>query len=257
MKLTILLFWNLNTWRNRARGITNEHLWNWALEHCSADIHVFTEAATPPPERYSEEWWFVYRSDGFRRRKSWGTVIALRKSTGLELKHLTRAGEESSYRLDTHFPGSLTAADVIKGDKYILRLVGMYLPYRKDKARNFVSRPSSDLVQMRDDFDALATAEVPLVIGGDLNEEYSTIPTIFETLGRGNKRMVDPFAGHQLITFQQDWGNRKRFCLDYLYLSQDLAENIVDKRGGLDDFPTAFTMSDHAPLSVTVELRHG
>jgi len=39
-----------------------------------------------------------------------------------------------------------------------------------------------------------------------------------------------------------------------LYLSKSLASQVVNKLGGIADFPTAFTMSDHAPLMVEVRV---
>jgi len=55
-------------------------------------------------------------------------------------------------------------------------------------------------------------------------------------------------------TFEQDWLSRRQFTLDYLHLSKSLAGRVVSKLGGITDFPTAFTMSDHAPLLVEVQI---
>jgi exonuclease III len=41
--------------------------------------------------------------------------------------------------------------------------------------------------------------------------------------------------------------------VDYLYMSKQLAKKITSKKGGQTDFPTAFDISDHAPLLVELK----
>jgi len=55
-------------------------------------------------------------------------------------------------------------------------------------------------------------------------------------------------------TFEKDWLGRKQFTLDYLYLSECLAGRIVSELDSIVDFPTAFTVSDHAPLLVEINV---
>lgn len=40
--------------------------------------------------------------------------------------------------------------------------------------------------------------------------------------------------------------------LDYIFVSEDLKNSLGDIRGGIDDFPDSWEMSDHAPVSVTL-----
>jgi len=242
--------WNLNTWINRSKKkISNNQLWQWAKQYLAADLVVFTEAATPPPSEIADEWSEVHRPGGFPGVSRWGTVIAGR---GLRVERIIHFGD---YELDTHFPGSLTAADVWHDDKFIATVVGLYLPWRKDKKRDFISSPVADLGKMRDDFYQLFSRHNgPFIVAGDLNEELSAIPAPLDKLGTSGTRLVDPFTGIAPKTFEQDWLDRRQFTLDYLYLSEDLAGRVVNKLGGIADFPTAFTMSDHAPLLVEVSL---
>jgi len=242
--------WNLNTWINRSKKkISNSQLWQWAIHHVAADLVIFTEASTPPPSEVDEDWSVVHRPGGFPGVSRWGTVIAGR---GLRVERITHFGD---YELDTHFPGSLTAADVWRGTQFIATVVGLYLPYRKDKKKDFVGHPTQDLMTMRGDFTQLFShRKGPFIVTGDLNDEHSVIPAPLNQLGTKETRLVDPFADLAPKTFEQDWAPHRLFTLDYLYVSESLAGRVVSKLGGIADFPTAFTMSDHAPLMVEVRV---
>ena len=242
--------WNLNTWINRSKKkISNSQLWQWAIHHVAAHLVVFTEASTPPPSEIDDDWSVVHRPGGFPGVSRWGTVIAGR---GLRVGRITHFGD---YELDAHFPGSLTAADVWREDQLIATVIGLYLPYRKDKKKDFIGHPTQDLVTMRGDFTQLFShRKGPFIVAGDLNDEHSVIPAPLSLLGTKGTRLVDPFADLAPKTFEQDWMSRRQFTLDYLYLSESLASQVVSKLGGIADFPTAFTMSDHAPLMVEVKI---
>jgi endonuclease/exonuclease/phosphatase family metal-dependent hydrolase len=250
MKPLRIATWNFNTWINRGKKrISNSQLWQWIKLQTAADLLILTEAATPPPADESAGWASVHRPGGFPRVSGWGTLITGR---GLRVEQITRFGD---YELDTHFPGSLTAAGVWRGDDFIATVIGLYLPYRKDKKRNFVGHPTQDLMTMCGDFTQLfAHCKGPFIVAGDLNDEHSVIPSPLSQKGTHATRLVDPFAASRPITFEQDWVPRRRFKLDYLYLSESLAGRITQKKGGIADFPDAFTMSDHAPLMVEVSL---
>jgi len=242
--------WNLNTWINRSKKkISNSQLWQWAHQHLAADLVIFTEAATPPPTNAVTDWSVAHRPGGFPKVSGWGTVVAGRN---LRVERITNFGD---YELDTNFPGSLTAADVWREDHLIATVVGLYLPYRKNKARDFVGHPSQDLRRLKNDFELIYThRKGPFIVAGDLNDEHHVIPAPLSELGASGTRLVDPFAGLSPKTFEQDWLSRRQFTLDYLYLSESLAGRVVSKLGGITDFPTAFTISDHAPLLVEAQI---
>jgi exonuclease III len=234
--------WNLNTWINRKNGIDNSTLWNWADDNLAADLVIFTEAATPPPPSVRAQGWnVVHRPGGFPNRSSWGTLIAGRN---LRVEHLTHVSKKK-YELDTKFPGSLTAADVWVDDEYFACVVGMYLPYRKDANKDFIGHPTSDLVELKDDFkNLLDHCAGQLIVAGDLNDmHYRQIPKPLNKLG-----LVDPFKDYDHATFRQDWDHEGIFLMDYLYLSSELADRITAFSGGIDDFPDSLNVSDHAPL---------
>ena len=235
--------WNLNTWINRKNGIDNSTLWNWADDNLAADLVIFTEAATPPPQAIvrAQGWNVVHRPGGFPNRSSWGTLIAGRN---LRVEHLTHVGKKK-YELDTKFPGSLTAADVWVDDEYFACVVGMYLPYRKNANKDFIGHPTSDLAELKDDFkNLLDHCDGQLIVAGDLNDmHYRQIPKPLNKLG-----LVDPFKNYDHVTFRQDWDQEGIFLMDYIYVASELADRITAFSGGIDDFPDSMNVSDHAPL---------
>ena len=239
--------WNLNTWINRKNGIDNSVLWNWADDNLAADLVIFTEAATPPPTAVRAQGWnVVHRSGGFPNRSNWGTLIAGRN---MRIEHLTHVGEKK-YELDTKFPGSLTAADVWVNDEYFACVVGLYLPYRKDAKKEFIGHPSSDLLILKKDFERiLEHCDASLIVAGDLNDIHSYVPEPLDALG-----LVDPFEDCDLITFRQDWDHNGLFLMDYIYMTPNLQSFVTARSGGMDDFPGAFSVSDHAPLLIEMSV---
>lgn len=256
MNLTIATF-NLNTWINKAKkNILNEQIWLWAFDNIGADVYIFTEAQTPPPFAVTRLGWsVVHRPGGFPNVSGWGTLIAVRPGLGLQLEHLTTVEDKSPHPLDSAFPGSLTAANLRRGDQIIATIVGLYLPYRKNAQKKFIGHPTNDLMMLRTDFDViLSKYEAPLIVAGDLNYDYSDVPAALDSLGNRHSRLVDPFREQNPLTFEQDWAPHRRFKLDYIYLSRSLAKHVVAKRGGFNDFPDALQVSDHAPLQITISI---
>ena len=239
--------WNLNTWINRKNGIDNSTLWNWADDNLSADLVIFTEAATPPPPSVRTQGWnVVHRPGGFPNRSNWGTLIAGRN---MRVEHLTHVGKKK-YELDTKFPGSLTAADVWVDDEYFACVVGIYLPYRKNANKDFIGHPAADLVDLKKDFkNLLDHCDGQLIVAGDLNYMYSCIPEPLDEFD-----LVDPFEDHEHVTFRQDWDHEGTYLMDYIYLAPELADRITAQAGGIDDFPDSLNVSDHAPLLLEMNL---
>jgi exonuclease III len=238
--------WNLNTWINRKNGISNETSWEWAEENIDADVVIFTEAATPPPASVkAREWSVAHRPGGFPGRSQWGTLIASRTH---EVELITHVGH--NHRLGSLFPGSLTAVALKAGKETIACLVGLYLPYRKDARKEFIGHPIEDLRQMKQDFEAIVGEFGDrVIVAGDLNFPYGRVPDPLHKLG-----FVDPFAGSRCITYRQDWNVDGLFTMDFVYVSGELSSSVTEKSGGIDDFPTAFDVSDHAPVVIDIEF---
>ena len=256
MKIRIAT-WNLNTWLNRRdRGISNSQLWQWADTHIAADVVVFTEAQTPPPRDVIEgQWTTAHRPDGFPGVSRWGTVIAARTSSNVHVRRITHVGADKSYEVDSNFPGTFTAADLFFDDRCIATIIGLHLRYRKDKNGKFMGHPEDDLDALKKDFETIFRyRKKPLIVAGDFNYEMEEMPTVLKKLGKQDFALIDAFNDQIQATFEQDWGDRHWFRLDYLFLSKVLHDKIVDRNGGLNKFPTALAVSDHAPLVVDLDI---
>jgi len=250
-RIKIITF-NMNTWQNRKKKLSNERILNWIMETLCPDIMILTEAAIPVPQSLIDAGWIVvHRDGGMPGKKGWGTVIAVRSP--LNIRHITTAGVRAAHTLDANFPGHLTAADITLGDEYVATVVGLHLLYRynkNDKRRVWIDTAENDLAKMKPDFQNLFNnGERRLIVSGDFNFAFCAMPFALSDLN-----LVDPFSTLHPSTFQQPRPNSQPQKLDYIILDRNLAKKIVDRKGGFKDFPTSRTVSDHAPLSVTVDL---
>jgi endonuclease/exonuclease/phosphatase family metal-dependent hydrolase len=249
--------WNLNTWINRRdKGITNTELWKWADDHLGADVVVFTEAQTPPPRAVIEgQWSTAHRPDGFPGVSKWGTVIAARTSSKVRVERITSVGADKSYKVDSDFPGTFTAADLFVNDESVATIIGLHLRYRKDKNGKFIGHPEDDLDALKKDFEAVfKNRKKPLIVAGDFNYEMEEDPPIFKKVFKKEFALVDAFEKQPQATFEQDWGGRHWFRMDYMFVSKILNGCITLKQGGNIDFPESLSMSDHSPLLVEIDL---
>jgi endonuclease/exonuclease/phosphatase family metal-dependent hydrolase len=249
--------WNLNTWINRRdKGITNTELWKWADDHLGADVVVFTEAQTPPPRAVIEgQWSTAHRPDGFPGVSKWGTVIAARTSSKVRVERITSVGADKSYKVDSDFPGTFTAADLFVNDESVATIIGLHLRYRKDKNDKFIGHPEDDLDALKKDFEAVfKNRKKPLIVAGDFNYEMEEDPPIFKKVFKKEFALVDAFEKQPQATFEQDWGGRHWFRMDYMFVSKILNGCITLKQGGNIDFPESLSMSDHSPLLVEIDL---
>ena len=249
--------WNLNTWINRRdKGITNTELWKWADDHLGADVVVFTEAQTPPPRDVIEgQWSTAHRPDGFPGVSKWGTVIAARTTSNVHVRRITHVGQNDSYELDKLFPGTFTAADLFIGEHCIATVVGLHLRYRKDKNGKFIGHPEDDLDKLKKDFvELLEDRGLPLIVTGDFNYDMEEDPAIFRKVFKKESALVDAFENQPQATFEQDWGERHWFRMDYMFVSKMLNDRITQRHGGNLEFPESLSMSDHSPLIIEIDF---
>lgn len=242
---------NIDWQAERLDGVTNADWLRWAETQLGADLMILPEARVRPPRAFTDAGWAVaHRPGGFPGTSGWCTLIA---SRGMTIKRITHVGLNDSYELDTHFPGSLVAADSWIDGKYFATIIGLHLRYRKDR-KKIIASPLTDLHSMLPDFKAILTdRKAPLIIAGDLNVPMYDLPYGFQNLATGDLALTDPFAQLNPETFQQREGGRSKSKMDYLYLSKTLARKVVARRGGINDFPGALALSDHAPLLVELD----
>ena len=245
--------WNLNTWQARKHGITNADSWVWAEENLNADLLILTEASIPPSMQSSEEWNYVFRPGGIPFRSGWGTVIA---GKNLELRRINHIELEEEFVIDQKYPGSLTAADAFLKGAYFATVIGIYLPFRKDRNKNFIGSPAQDLEELRDDaLRIYRSRRENLIIAGDFNHEHRGVPSSLKRITKRKHALINSYSSSNLVTFRQEWPPHREFLLDYIFLSRNLGKKVVSFEGGLEAFPGALEFSDHAPLVVELTDR--
>jgi exonuclease III len=238
----------------------------WIEEIINPDIIVLTEAKAQ--EKASGPWngWSsLYRQGGINSKRPWGTVLA---SSRYQLKQITTVKKKfSKYELDSHFPGTLVAADVYEGRECWGTVVGMYgLTVDRNGDSNGSGRYS--VPRLMNDLDAiLKSGRKRVVVAGDLNLHPQNVTHLFAEIGlidlihytsedRENLKDcmgcgVGRECGH-LWTHKNGNadGNGKAQQLDYIFASKDLLDEVDVVAGGIQDFPDAWSLSDHAPVVV-------
>jgi exonuclease III len=210
-------------------------------------------------------WTSVYRQGGIDAKRPWGTVMA---SSRYELQQLTTVKRKfSKYQLDTQFPGSLVVADVYDGKECWGTVVGIYgLTVDRNGDSNGSGRYSVPTLMY--DLEAiLKSGRKRVVVAGDLNLHPQNVTHRFTEIGlidlvhytsedRENLENcvgcgVGNECGH-LWTHKNGNadGNGKAQQLDYIFASKDLLEEVDNVTGGIQDFPDAWSLSDHAPVVV-------
>jgi endonuclease/exonuclease/phosphatase family metal-dependent hydrolase len=182
-------------------------------------------------------------------------VIAARTSSKVRVERITSVGADKSYKVDSDFPGTFTAADLFVNDESVATIIGLHLRYRKDKNDKFIGHPEDDLDALKKDFEAVfKNRKKPLIVAGDFNYEMEEDPPIFKKVFKKEFALVDAFEKQPQATFEQDWGGRHWFRMDYMFVSKILNGCITLKQGGNIDFPESLSMSDHSPLLVEIDL---
>jgi len=245
MKLKLIV--NNLDWRARMDlGVSNEDWVAWA-KSLGANLMILPEAAGP--EAFVAAGMKVVFSPA-PKGSGWGTAIVV--DAGVEIRRITHV-KNKEYVLDKHFPGTVVAADVFIEGKLFATIIGLHIKFRKTGGK-ITSDPARDLLTILPDIQAIhEERNAPLIIGGDFNFPMSDVPYCFKETAPGGIELVDPFAQLNPKTFRQRHG-RELWRLDHLYLSTDLASKVTARRGGIGDFPDAFSRSDHAPLLLEIDM---
>jgi len=103
-----------------------------------------------------------------------------------------------------------------------------------------------------------------LVMAGDFNLwpddllEYTEQINLVDVTGQRKKfpKLRDPVGGSRIWTHKNGAKHTDgaRQELDYIFVSKDLQDGLRDIQGGVDDFPDAWEMSDHAPVVATINF---
>lgn len=234
-----ILTWNTNCWQRKASELRVYQM----LDQLNVDVAILTEARLPLPKVAADSGWRCV-GEPMPGKSGWGTAVVVRGD--FFLKEVLTVG---THALEKRY-GSVTVADLLDRDgELLLTIIGLYVPFRKDRAGTFVSSPEQDLRAMHSDFEAISKQREKLLFAGDLNQLPS--PSGLEEF-----KLRDPWWAEQHVLTTYEKPNRQRQLLDYMLMTDDLHRHVTGKRGGWADFPSARDISDHAPLVVEIDFHY-
>jgi len=247
----------IGTW-NTKQGVAPRQkapvLWDWIARVTNADVLVLTEAKVPK-EGLPTGWTAIYTPGGLEKRKPWGTIVAAR---GFELRrtefHRRRTRSESG----RPNPNTTFAVDILSEGVAVLRVIGAYaLLGGTGSGATEMSLILNECEDVIRDHGADR-----LVVAGDFNLWPSYVSRDFKQIGlvdvtgsRNSFPVLDSPVGQSRIWTHKNGprqSNGARQEIDFVFVSKDLAKSMFDIMGGVDDYPDAWDMSDHAPVVVSV-----
>lgn len=246
------------TW-NTKQGVAPRQkapaLWDWVARVTEADILVLTEAK-PPKEGVPSGWNTIFAPGGIGGRRNYGTIIAARGS--VEIQHAEY--ERSDPSLTYPDPATTFAVEVFIDNQIELVILGAY--GLLNGTGNGLAEFEGILNEFGDLIEEYGTKR--LVVAGDLNLwpdhllEYTEQMGLVDATGQRKKfpKLHDPSGGSRIWTHKNGakHTNGARQELDYIFVSKDLKSGLSDIKGGVDDFPDAWGMSDHAPVVTTINF---
>ena len=227
-------------------------LWDWIESDIDPDVIVLTEARIPK-EGLPEGWNAIWTPGGIGPRRTWGTIIAARNLNLRPAEFERNSTKDSNYKSPQ--PGSVHTVDILVGAKVWATVVGAYGFMLDSKngwdALDGIANECIDLIDSGND---------RVILAGDFNLQPSDVLPIVENnmglvdlMGRvdGLPELVGGVGGSRIWTHKNgNSPNAARQELDFIFVSEELADEAVSVGGGIDDFPDAWDMSDHAPVVV-------
>jgi len=244
-------------------------LWAWLDQQAAPHIMVLTEAKVPTtgvPDGWQAQW----REGGMGPRRRWGTVLAGR---GVELTPVTTIpGADGVISLDESWPGSVEVADVSVDGRYWATVVGMYAATLDSEGKSCghgrYTTPMT-LRHLKPLFSSFRGER--LILAGDFNVLPRDLPArTFERFGlvelaahtaaareplAGCTECDDPARCGHMWTHRNTSGKNHRVQhIDFIFASTQLLPTLSTFTGGIEAFPDAWSMSDHAPLLATFQV---
>lgn len=235
-------------------------LWSWMEQTIDPDVIILTEAKVPKTgfDNWSTQW----HPDGIGRRRRWGTVIAGR---GVELRKVdeVRVGGRSR-RLEHSWPATIEVADVLIDGERWGTVAGVYgLTVDQTGASCGHGRITIPLAIA--ELDPLFNSDRfdRLILGGDFNLWPVDVPRFLREemldLVEATGETRNPLEGctgcdlgskccHVWTHKNGNSPNAARQQIDFLFASRALAEELHNVAAGVNDFPDAWDVSDHAPI---------
>ena len=246
------------TW-NTKQGVAPRQkapaLWEWISRVTEADILVLTEAK-PPKEGLPPGWNAIFTPGGVGARRNYGTIIAARGSVEICRADFARSEPASEYPN----PATTFAVEVLVDGEIELVLLGAYgLLSETQNGLNEFSLMVNEYADLIAEY-----GDERFVMAGDFNLwpghllQFTKELGFVDVTGQRKKfpKLHEPSGGSRIWTHKNGakHTNGARQELDYIFVSEDLQDGLRDIQGGVDDFPDAWDMSDHAPVATTINF---
>jgi hypothetical protein len=239
-----------------------DQLWTWMEDEIDPDVIILTEAKVP--QSGFDHWSTQWNSEGIGPRRKWGTVIAGRD---VELRKVTevKVGRRNEL-LEHKWPAIVEVADIIVEGDHWATIAGVYgltvdlygnsCGHGRDSIRLVVAELNP--LFESDRFDRL-------IVAGDFNLWPCDVPRFLRTemvdLVEATGHLRGPLAGcsgcdlgseccHVWTHKNGNSPNAARQQIDFMFASPGLAEELTAIAAGVEDFPDAWDVSDHAPIIV-------
>jgi hypothetical protein len=230
-------------------------LWAWIENVIQPDVIVLTEARVPK-EGLPQGWQAIWTPGGIGARRTWGTIVAARNLVIREANFPRNPDNDPEYH--GPYPGSVHSVDVIINREVWATVVGAY-GYMPDSKNGWdalvgIANECIDLIDSGND---------RVILAGDFNLWPDHIlPIIEDNLGLvdvmgqvdGLPLLEGAVGGSRIWTHKNgNSPNAARQELDFIFVSEQLTDEVSAVGGGIDDFPDAWEMSDHAPVIIEFE----
>jgi exonuclease III len=227
-------------------------LWEWIEDVINPDVIVLTEARVPK-EGLPEGWQAIWTPGGIGPRRTWGTIIAAR-NIDIRPAVFPRNPENDAEYKSPH-PGTLHTADIIIDKEVWATIVGAYgfMPESKNgwNALLGIAHECADL---------LDSGNHRVILAGDFNLwPDDLVPVIEEHFGlidlmgsaEGLPELEGAVGGSRIWTHKNgNSPNAAKQELDFIFVSEELSDEVSTIGGGINEFPDSWDMSDHAPVVV-------
>jgi endonuclease/exonuclease/phosphatase family metal-dependent hydrolase len=246
------------TW-NTKQGVAprqkEPELWRWIQETIEPDLIVLTEAK-PPKAGFPKDWRGIWVPGGVGNRRPFGTVIA---GKNVEIKNTEFRRRKTKSLENRPNPAATFCVDVHRKGEVLCRVLGHYglmLDSMDGRgALRLLYRELDDVIKEHGD--------KKLIVAGDFNLWPDYLVgfkdmglTSVTDLRNSYPKLRSPESGSRIWTHKNGpkASDGMRQELDFIFVSKDIKRNFISTRGGVGDFPDAWDMSDHAPVTVDLDI---
>jgi len=246
------------TW-NTKQGVAprqkEPELWRWIQGTINPDVIVLTEAKVPKAG-FPQGWSGVWVPGGVGKSRPWGTIIA---GQNIELVKTIFKRRKTKSESNRPNPATSFCVDVMIGGELTCRVMGHYgLMLDGMDGRGaliLLYRELDDLIKEHGDKKLIVAGDFnlwPDYMGGFKNRGLTSVTDLRSSF----PKLRSPESGSRIWTHKNGpkASDGMRQELDFIFISKDLKKKFVSTKGGVGDYPDAWEMSDHAPVTVTLSI---